>query len=851
MVHASDLHPSLLTLIIDTLMNNKPDASERLKTIFSAWKKREPSSFAQAASDTRVSEADFLNCTPESLSELLIGDGVGQAFLDAMQDPRVQDRLETHILKYKDHLDSAHPMINSLAQDLVTADTLFSSPFMEIATDKLALLYSFIEVDSYLEGVNRITGEHIRFDDAVRVMQSRIELPFQQYNLVKEYARGSDMLILKLFHKSQEELRLGRFDGRTIGANCKLLDQPEVTERDLARMASRKRDLVYAHKESLKIQGYPGISGEQILNDLSVHHLAGLTELCRADDRPGLDDLMEKFYALDPATIVFEAGYAMKINGLYRYYPKQLLKFIAQRIEHPESEYFFMRMSGLKSSLNPRPDGVSDAQMRAGDELLCRMQIGQIVPSRNCHEVIAKESIYLDYVKPTVEVDLSEFLPVLRTEVAVRSRDIKTLANIANVHIGYADNSRHQHMVGTMYVAGLMCDSVGITGHDKKKVQVHALIHDWGHLTGSHPTELYFREFSGFDHDMFVQEIVRENKDAFEAIGISPDEICSMFSQEDPLHCIVSGPFGADRLFYLSLDPHDCGIDKEFDSLSLIPKLAWHNNELVVKDDVSAAFEFLDFRARMYQQIYFAPSTQIADAYQKKLLHATGIKRHDEVICLKNKTATNIVPKEGISMRFCDLSDILFQFYCVNHPDIEVREPARHLLSLYHKAHHPSVAVLKIRGHEVESVNEIPSYSDLTMRQDVPIVTGVDADALARYCKILSHPAQQLRLEALIAEKLQVFEFGRKIPEQRTPYRNIIVATVPNMSKLASEYAPVLVDGVVKSVFEWNPGYKADFQARADSMACLRVAVHPQFYASARMMFEKQSLLSIVREAFS
>ncbi|MCH7772327.1 MAG: hypothetical protein IIA49_15160, partial [Bacteroidetes bacterium] len=96
------------------------------------------------------------------------------------------------------------------------------------------------------------------------------------------------------------------------------------------------------------------------------------------------------------------------------------------------------------------------------------------------------------------------------------------------------------------------CKQFGITGYDQTKVETYALTHDWGHLTGCHPTEDFMKKTSEFDHEAFSIWKVQQNKEAFEGI-VDVADLVAMFEGRDPLHTIVDGPFGADRIYFLSI----------------------------------------------------------------------------------------------------------------------------------------------------------------------------------------------------------------------------------------------------------------------------------------------------------
>ncbi|VVB81751.1 Uncharacterised protein [uncultured archaeon] len=234
--------------------------------------------------------------------------------------------------------------------------------------------------------------------------------------------------------------------------------------------------------------------------------------------------------------------------------------------------------------------------------------------------------------------------------------------------------------------------------------------------------------------------------------------------------------------------------------------------------------------------MYYAPSTQVSDAYQKKMLFNAGIVHPFQKVLIENNGSLDFVPEEGLELEFWRFTDCMFQYALENHRVRETREIMRHLCAVYHKAPHASAAVLKKKGFEAEPEVVIPVYPDLIFGTIAPLVEGVDADELSVYYKAWKNPDFQHKLEAEIARRSGL------------PERHIIVAGVPNLEKLSSEYAPVRIGSEIKSLFELRPEYSRNFSERADRIACLRVAVHPQMYGLARAFFEENSFARIVEE---
>lgn len=83
---------------------------------------------------------------------------------------------------------------------------------------------------------------------------------------------------------------------------------------------------------------------------------------------------------------------------------------------------------------------------------------------------------------------------VLSLPILSRLRGIKQLG-LAYLAFPGANHTRFEHSLGTMHVAFLMCQSLGVNDHITQLIRLAALLHDVGHPPFSHTLELAFNMF--------------------------------------------------------------------------------------------------------------------------------------------------------------------------------------------------------------------------------------------------------------------------------------------------------------------------------------------------------------------
>ncbi|GEM_PF-3479211 len=745
--------------------------------VFRHWREQQPAELEQIASSVDVNLEDLLAGDPVCAMKVLTENKEPWSIVaDVICDPLFQARLANVKFVSPETQEAFEDAgLKRIIDDVYSIDVYTSTTDLVNAVGSVMRLYGFVEVENFWRAS---FGSNVPVPvDFKQITGTPLVLPFDDYILRLKFVRGFDEMELNIHHRDIEQVREGTYVARTLLGNTRIVDLPVLSELEVR--------IRYANA------------------------------------------------SLDPLTMAFKDGFIVKNERLFAYHPRVLLECLGSKLGKPEHRYFFLRQTAGHQDKLPRPD-YDELSLKIDIDTL-KVQTGQAIPSRDRYPVESFQEVMLDFSCGKVAVDTSMFSHVLNCENFKRLRGIMSLGNLNQLYGIYANQSRLEHSIGVFHVANVMCNRFGIKDKDRLLVLAYALTHDYGTLTGSHATEDYFRAKCGFDHERFAVDLLRKDKSALEDV-VDVEELVDLFEHRNPLHLIVDGAFGADRIYYLMIDPHECGFEKDFNSFDVLNWLAWTGREVVVDQNPEKAFDFLDFRARQYEALYYSPQTQIADAYQKKMLFMGGINTPFDKVRIENNGSLDFVPEEGLELEFWRFTDTMFQYTMCHHSSPDAREVMRHLLCIYHKSPHGTVAVLKNKGFETESEVEIPVYSLLVYGKIAPLVEGVDPDVLSSYYEAWKIPEIQNSLESEISKRSGI------------PARHIIVAGVPSLKKLSSEYAPVRVNHDVKSLFDWNSDYAKSFSDRANHMACLRVAVHPQIYALARAFFEENSFEKIVKE---
>ncbi|MEM4272582.1 MAG: HD domain-containing protein, partial [Candidatus Bilamarchaeaceae archaeon] len=210
-------------------------------------------------------------------------------------------------------------------------------------------------------------------------------------------------------------------------------------------------------------------------------------------------------------------------------------------------------------------------------------------------------------------ISLSEFEGrIIDTPQFQRLRGIRQLGMTYLVYPG-AMHTRFEHSIGTMHLASLICERLGISGERKELVRAFALLHDVGHAAFSHESERALGErYSG--HEERGRAIISGPLKDLLSEKFSASEMLS--AGKGILGAITSGELGADRMDYLLRDAHHIGVSYGVvDMERILHTLRVEGNEVVLgKGGLEAAESLLVGRFMMFSTVYLHKTVRIGSA---------------------------------------------------------------------------------------------------------------------------------------------------------------------------------------------------------------------------------------------
>lgn len=138
---------------------------------------------------------------------------------------------------------------------------------------------------------------------------------------------------------------------------------------------------------------------------------------------------------------------------------------------------------------------------------------------------------------------------------------IKQLAH-AYIVFPSAVHNRLEHSLGTLTLAGRLCDQLQISGMVKKAVRAAALLHDVGHGPFSHLFEEVMRFVNGEDysHENVTRLIIEQDREVSRTLGKLRQHVLNVFDGNSLASEIVSSSLDADKLDYLRRDSYHTGV---------------------------------------------------------------------------------------------------------------------------------------------------------------------------------------------------------------------------------------------------------------------------------------------------
>src|SRR5208337_2622334 len=181
--------------------------------------------------------------------------------------------------------------------------------------------------------------------------------------------------------------------------------------------------------------------------------------------------------------------------------------------------------------------------------------------SHNTYWGFVKDPIY-GYIQLT-ETERS----IIDTLAVQRLRRIRQLAGAEYVYPA-ANHTRFEHVLGAMYLAGVVADNlpVDLSPNEKQKIRLAALLHDVGHAPFSHLFEPMLLKFLHRSHEDMSTWIIAESKlaDVINALGFNPKELSELAVGKSAIvrrffNQIISSSFDVDKMDFVVRDSYHTG----------------------------------------------------------------------------------------------------------------------------------------------------------------------------------------------------------------------------------------------------------------------------------------------------
>lgn len=190
---------------------------------------------------------------------------------------------------------------------------------------------------------------------------------------------------------------------------------------------------------------------------------------------------------------------------------------------------------------------------------------------------------------------------------------LRRVRQLALAHLVYpgAMHTRFEHSLGTMHLASGICDVLGISGDEKERIRMSALLHDLGHTAFSHEGEAALSGLLG------THEEIGKGKASSGELG---DIVGEAFSARELLSGkgisgeIIACDIGADRMDYLKRDAHHTGVAYGIiDTGRLIHTMEGRGGRVCVeRGGLEAAESLLIGRFLMFSTVYMHKTVRIA-----------------------------------------------------------------------------------------------------------------------------------------------------------------------------------------------------------------------------------------------
>jgi len=164
---------------------------------------------------------------------------------------------------------------------------------------------------------------------------------------------------------------------------------------------------------------------------------------------------------------------------------------------------------------------------------------------------------------------------ILKLPIMSRLKQVKQLG-LAYLSYTGGNHTRFEHSIGTMHVASLMSQGIGLDEHEIEMIRVSALLHDVGHPPFSHCVEFAFNMFGRqptLTHEFVTRDKIKKDeqlarvmKNSYPTFHLEDIANLAAGTYDVPhFNSIVNGPIDADKIDYILRDNYHCGFPVALD----------------------------------------------------------------------------------------------------------------------------------------------------------------------------------------------------------------------------------------------------------------------------------------------
>jgi HD superfamily phosphohydrolase len=226
---------------------------------------------------------------------------------------------------------------------------------------------------------------------------------------------------------------------------------------------------------------------------------------------------------------------------------------------------------------------------------------------------------------------------VVDTLAVQRLRRIRQLAGAEYVYPA-ANHTRFEHVLGAMYLAGVVAENLPteLTADEKQMVRLAGLLHDVGHAPFSHLFEPFLLKYLGRNHEGISTWIIANSSltEVVEAQGFDAKELSELAvgkvskSEKRFLGQIISSSFDVDKMDFVVRDSYHTGAGYgSVDVFRLIYTMDILDGNLAVDITALPTLESLIMaRLESFRAIYFHRACR---AVQMMILKALDAAKED------------------------------------------------------------------------------------------------------------------------------------------------------------------------------------------------------------------------------